>query len=421
MNSKKLADWLFMFENRYTHEIQLGLERVSHVAKQLNILKTNAQVITVAGTNGKGSTVALLESIYTQAGFQVGSYTSPHLVVFNERIKVNQVMISDEDLISLFKRIETFRKDTILTYFEITTLAALCYFQTFDLDIIILEVGLGGRLDATNIINNDLSIITTIDFDHQEYLGDTLEQIGAEKAGIIREKTPVIFADSFIPKSIINRAQELAAPLYCYDKDYKLEQRSSELCFTYGHQCFSFPKIDLHLKSIGAALMAQHNLQGKLPVTYDELKRGITNVVISGRFQWITHPVLTLLDVAHNPQAAQNLAFYLQEHCKDYAIYAVFSALKEKNLMGLVDPLKSMVTEWFPSILASKRSSSAHDMTQTLQSCKVNFNLCYNEPVKAYLAACKKVNSNSIVLVFGSFLTVGSILLATTSQRSLEL
>ena len=208
-----LSECLHHLENRHAEEVQLGLTRIKTVAKRLNLLNLDATIVTVAGTNGKGSTVAALEAVYKAAGYQVASYTSPHLIEFNERIRVNQQPIKDQELCAAFTVIEDARDTINLTYFEMTTLAALWHFKQLTLDVIILEVGVGGRLDATNIIDSDLAIITTVDLDHQDYLGDTKEAIGYEKAGILRPNTPFIYADTTAPpESITKQAQLLNAP-----------------------------------------------------------------------------------------------------------------------------------------------------------------------------------------------------------------
>ena len=211
-----LAAWLDYLEHRHSEEIQLGLTRVKTVARQLDLLTFDATIIIVAGTNGKGSTVAALETIYRAAGYAVGSYTSPHLIHFNERIRVNLEPITDKTLCAAFTAIEEACESIHLTYFEMATLAALWYFKSFVLDVIILEVGLGGRLDATNIIDADLAIITTIDFDHQAYLGHTKEAIGYEKAGVLRPNQPFIYADKNPPESLITYAKSLNAQQIMY-------------------------------------------------------------------------------------------------------------------------------------------------------------------------------------------------------------
>ncbi len=224
-NDWNVNQWLTYLEQRSPQQkIELGLERIRDVARRLNVLNPHYKIITVAGTNGKGSTVRALETIYNKAGYNVGSYTSPHLLCFNERIKVNLQSISDKALCDVFFAIESRNADIKLTYFEMATLAALVYFQQQSLDIVILEVGLGGRLDATNIMDADVAIITTIDFDHQELLGNTLEKIGQEKAGIIRAQKPVIYADINPPQSILSAAQQLNAPTYLYRRDFDFNE-----------------------------------------------------------------------------------------------------------------------------------------------------------------------------------------------------
>jgi dihydrofolate synthase / folylpolyglutamate synthase len=218
LNNWSLNQWLgFLEKNNPEHKIQLGLERIKQVAQRLHVTAVPATVITVAGTNGKGSTVHALETIYHCAGYKVGSYTSPHLTHFNERIKINLLPIQDKELCELFSIIESAREEIALSYFEVATLAALIHFKKKQLDVIILEVGLGGRLDATNIIDADAAVITTIDYDHQEYLGTTLDEIGSEKAGILRPRQLFIYADSTPPDTILDKATALNTATYIYD------------------------------------------------------------------------------------------------------------------------------------------------------------------------------------------------------------
>lgn len=310
---KSINEWLHDLETRNTHEIQLGLTRIMEVAQKLCLQLPGCPVITVAGTNGKGSTVTALEMIYHVAGYKVGAYTSPHLIQFNERIRVNLTPISDDDLCQAFSIIEEARGETLLTYFEMTTLAALWYFKKMELDIIILEVGLGGRLDATNIVDAELSIITTIDFDHQEYLGNTLDAIGYEKAGILRSGKPFIYADINPPASVTQVAKQLGVPAYLWSQEFSIQEEDSVWSLHYEEKLgFSsvsgLSKPSIQLKSAAAAITASVLLEHHLPVTPSHFQVAMQRIYIPGRLQLHEGRVSTLFDVSHNPQSARLLA-----------------------------------------------------------------------------------------------------------------
>ncbi|STX29084.1 dihydrofolate:folylpolyglutamate synthetase FolC [Legionella beliardensis] len=409
VKSKSLLDWLTELENRHQQEIQLGLDRVKQVGSLLKLLDLNALIITVAGTNGKGTTVSALESIYSQAGYKVASYTSPHLIKFNERIRINQQPIADEELTAAFTAIDGARGDIPLTYFEMTTLAALWCFKQHDLDVIVLEVGLGGRLDAVNCIDTDLAIITTIDYDHEAYLGNTLEAIGYEKAGIIRHKKPIIYADKNPPQSIIQHALSCAAPMYRYGHEYSY-QVHEKITFTFNGNRIVLPNIPLHANSIAAALMATFCLQEQLPVNLQHRIEGIAEINLAGRLQLITHPHKTILDVAHNPQATEYLAKYLMTNYANVRIHAVFSAFADKDIVTMIKPFKSCIQHWYPALLSGKRAASASQLLSSLEANEIYINKCYNTPFLAYQAACKQVNKHDLIVVFGSFIIVGTVL-----------
>lgn len=407
-----LNEWLFLLENRHSNEIQLGLERIQTVASWLNLCDLQACVITVAGTNGKGSTVAMLNAIYRAAGFQVGCYTSPHLLRFNERIIVNEVPITDEALCDAFEIIEQARGDIHLTYFEMTTLAALYYFKQWPLDVIILEVGMGGRLDATNIIDATLSIITTIDWDHTDYLGETLEAIGYEKAGILRPNQLFVYADDNPPASIVKKADELSAKAYYLGKDYSFQIRDNTFEVFFDHQpdlCFSLPSI--HLNAAASAVVASQLLNGILPIKRANLILAMKTVHLPGRLQMLSsNGIRTLFDVAHNPQAALRLAQWIRTFPHTGRIYAVFSALKDKDLRGLTQPLLPYVDAWYLALLPSKRAASISQLLDCIgEGVIVN---CYADPATAYRELMHKVNTNDIIIVYGSFLTVSAVMLA---------
>lgn len=404
-----LHDWLDLLQNRHLQEIQLGLERVLSVARELNLDELNAPVITVAGTNGKGSTVKALEAVYTAAGYSVACYTSPHLIHFNERIRVGGVTISDQKLIDALLFIEHGRKNTVLTYFEMITLAAFWYFKQHKLDIIILEVGMGGRLDATNVIDPCLSIITTVDFDHQTYLGDTIDAIGYEKAGILRPNRPFIYADKNPPATIIKRALELNAPR----TEYSYETTSQDLLI---HPLLSdeikLPLPKIHPGAAAAAIMATHTLHQILPITSQDWVTAMSEVGIIGRQQVLEGPVKMMFDVAHNPQAVSLLALQIKKIKPIGKVHAVFSGLKDKDLYGLISIMHPEVDAWYPCMLADKRASSLEQLEGSLKQAGVDIETIYSSPIAAFNEAKQKAVQSDLIVVFGSFVLVGAIMAA---------
>lgn len=412
-----VREWLCYLETRHQQEIQLGLERIKKVAESLDLLQLPTKVVSIAGTNGKGSVVAALEAIYKTAGFQVASYTSPHVVSFNERIKINQKPITDSELAEGFCTIEEGRGSVFLTYFEMATLAALWYFKKYPIDILLLEVGLGGRLDATNIIDSDLAIITTIDLDHQEYLGNDKESIGYEKAGILRHAKPVVYADKNPPKSVINTASSLNCPLhrlgiaYDYQQDDKMLEVRVE-----GDQVIRLKRPVLHANSIAAAVMATHCLQPVLPVSSSCVVDSLNNLFLPGRLQLINGKVATLLDVSHNPQAVNYLASYLKNLHWKGAIHAVFSALEDKNIPALIEPLFEIVEHWYPCLLTGKRAAKEEQFGAAFRIYDI-VPFCYANPLLAYQAACNGASIGDLIVVYGSFFTVGQVLPAVCNSN----
>lgn len=419
-----LGEWLTFIEKRNTQEIQLGLTRIQAVAHRMNLLNPNCTVITVTGTNGKGSTIAALEMVYHTAGYKVGAYTSPHLIRFNERIRLNSKPMSDEAICHAFSAIEAVRDDVVLTYFEMATLAALWLFKQQHLDIMLLEVGIGGRLDATHIIDPDLSIITTVDFDHQDYLGTTLEAIGFEKAGILRQGKPFIYADSNPPLSVIKAAKDLSTPSYYYGRDYFFDDQGAQwvLDALDTTQYLSRPRIGL--KSAAAALVACALLQRELPVSGDVIDAAMKAIVIEGRLQLIkTEGVFILYDVSHNPQSVALLAHTIKQRLGEQGfcagkIHAVFSALKDKDILGLILPLKDCVNRWYPAQLQTPRAASSEFLLSVFGGAEINVEICYNSPLAAFDAAFSQANAGDLIVVYGSFYTVGHVMLA--QQNLLE-
>lgn len=407
---KTLTDWLYYLEHTNQAEIQMGLDRVGLVAKRLGVTHSKARVITVAGTNGKGSTVAALEMIYKCAGYLVGSYTSPHLFLFNERICVNQKPITDDALCSAFQAIEDARGDVCLTYFEMATLAALWYFKQLPLDVIILEVGMGGRLDATNVVDSDLAIITTIGLDHQEFLGKDIESIGYEKAGIMRAGKPCIYADYFLPSSILTYARTLNTPLHCLNVDYYYQVKETYFWVTFQNQELSFEIPRIHFNAAAAAVYATYCLQSQLRVTKEHIAQAMKMVQIKGRKQWCAGKPSTLYDVAHNPQAASSLAIYLKQYRPNARVFAVFSALKDKDLCGLIKPMLSCVDAWYPAILNTKRAANEALLREAFLKEGVSVYKFFNDPMGAYQCALNDANPEDLIVVYGSFFIVSAIM-----------
>ncbi|MDI9818852.1 MULTISPECIES: bifunctional tetrahydrofolate synthase/dihydrofolate synthase [unclassified Legionella] len=415
-----VAEWLYELENRHQQEIQLGLARVKQVAASLGLLHPNARVISVAGTNGKGSAVASLEAIYLAAGYQVASYTSPHLFSFNERIKINQRPITDEEMVNAFCVVEEARASTPLTYFEMATLAALWHFKNYPLDLIILEVGLGGRLDATNIIDADLAIITTVDFDHQEFLGDNKEAIGFEKAGILRQDRPFIFADKNIPESILAHSHLLGCSMYLYSQDYDWQINNKIFKFSSKNQVITIPEPVLHPNSIAAAIMACLCMREKLPLSNAQIANGLKSLFLPGRLE-LQHKeqIKVLFDVSHNPQAVNYMADYIRKLQCEGTVHAVFSALRDKDISGLVAPLIEEVGYWYPALLTGKRAPSAEQFSMVFSNYGI-VPVYYSDPVLAYQAACNRANAGDLIIVYGSFITVGHVMSAIQKPARLK-
>lgn len=399
-----LNEWLNWLEHRHADEIQLGLPRIQQVYQRLDLPSPAANIITVAGTNGKGSTVTLLEAIYKKGGYRVGAYTSPHLDSFNERIRVNQNPISDQVLCELFSWIEDRREPNFLTYFEVATTAALAYFSQQQLDVVILEVGMGGRLDAVNIIDTDCAVITTIDYDHQEFLGTTLEAIAAEKAGIIRPTKPTIFGDYQLPVSIKDKANQFNSPLYQLGEHFDfLDDGSTINCRIDGkeYQINS----EVHPQSCVTAMMVIRQMQDQLPVPDDVLTDAINSCHVPGRLQWIDKRPMWLLDVAHNLQAAKRLYNVIRESNISGTIRFVFSVFKDKPYGQMIELMAKLSQYWYISPLKSSRTASTLELMSEIRHHKGNC-LEFDSVELACEQAALDAATDDLIVVFGSFVTV---------------
>lgn len=421
--------WLSHLESRYPiRPVKLGLERIERVARALGVKTLPSIVITVGGTNGKGSTVAALEAIYLQAGYQVGVYTSPHLLYFNERIRLNGKAVSDKALIEAFSTVFEAegalkfeegapkqalagfgQSQILLTYFEFITLTALWMFKKNQLDLVILEVGLGGRLDATNMIDPDLAILTTIDFDHEAYLGHTREAIGYEKAGILRPQRPFIFASSSPPNSVLEKAFRLQTKTFLRGREYDFFLEDGYR-FVSPQLQFTCPVTYLHPEAISAAIMASLILEDRLPVTQAVRFTAVSEVKLMGRLQVLPGKVEIVVDVAHNVQSARRLLAFLQAKYAGCIIRAVFSALADKAISQMVSILSPVVQEWHLACVEDKRAAGKEQLLAACSDYPSRRVLWYNSVFSAFIGAKTRSQTGEIVVVFGSFLTVSAVL-----------
>jgi len=369
-----LADWLTYLESLHPKTIALGLDRVAQVKQRL-ALQPDFPVIIVGGTNGKGSVCAMLEAILHAAGYKVGCYTSPHLLYYNERVRVAKQQASDAELCASFEKIEQVRGDIPLTYFEFGTLAAMQCFISHKVDVAILEVGLGGRLDAVNVFDADVAVVTSVDIDHVDYLGDTREQIAFEKAGIFRTGRVDICADSDVPQALRNHAQQIGAELWCIGSEFGFTSHQGQWDYrskVASRSSLPHPALRgaFQLNNASALLAALDVLKDRLPVNMEAVRRGLVEVQLAGRFQFVPGRPQLILDVAHNPHAARSLAQNLAG-LPPAKTYAVFAMLKDKDMAGVVRALDAQVDVWLVAGIDAPRGATAAELAQVLQNAQV--------------------------------------------------
>ena len=427
----KLDDWLRHLETAHPVGIDMGLARIAQVKQALD-LQFVCPIITVGGTNGKGSTCALLETILLRGGYRVGCHTSPHLLSFNERARVNGENVSDDELLTHFEAVEaarcSFAEPVSLTYFEFTTLAIMHLFAARPLDAVIFEVGLGGRLDAVNVLDADCAVITSIDIDHTEYLGDTREKIGYEKAGIFRSGRPAIVGDPLPPESVLRHAAEIGADLWLVGRDFSYEaQKGNERQqWSYAgramrRSALAYPALRgaNQLLNTSAALAALESLRDRLPVSAQDVRLGLANVELAGRFQVMPGKPAVILDVGHNPHAAAVLEQNLGNMGYFPYTYAVFGAMQDKDIAGVVARLKGEVDHWYLSALPTARAASTERLAQALREAGVATEEAadgsgtvrhFDSPEAAYAEALKQASENDRIVVFGSFYTVAGVM-----------
>jgi dihydrofolate synthase/folylpolyglutamate synthase len=392
---KSLKDWLNQLETKHNKKIDLGLTRLTQVYNNLQLNKIAETVITVAGTNGKGSTVAILSSICQSSGYKVGTFTSPHIINFNERIKINDCEISDELIIDAFEKIESHLETISLSYFEYATLAALIIFKQQAVEVCVLEVGLGGRLDSVNIVDTDCAIITTIDIDHTDWLGDNKESIGYEKAGIMRPNKPIIYGDSDCPKSIINYANKISARLvYSVNESIELPELNIQG--------------DYQRVNAKTALVALDQCTN-LSIKQNQILEALQNIKLQGRLQKISNNPSVIVDVAHNKQAAQSLANWLRGNPISGDTIAVFAVLADKEPMDWLSGFNQLIDTWCVSSVDSERAMPTKDLLLLLAD-SAQLITSFESVSKALIAAKKMASKDDRILVFGSFYTVSEVM-----------
>lgn len=399
-----LASWLSYLENLHSKSIDLGLERVSQVAARLDILKPAPFVFTVAGTNGKGTTCRTLESVLIAAGYRVGVYSSPHLVRYTERVRVQGKELAESAHTASFAEIEAARGDISLTYFEYGTLSALWLFKQANLDVVILEVGLGGRLDATNIVDADVAVITSIALDHTDWLGPDRESIGREKAGIFRAEKPAIVGEPEMPTTIADVAQETGALLRRRGVDWRYEVTATHWAFTDGDGTLAgLPLPQVPQPNAATALAALR--ASRLNIDEQAIRDGIAQATLPGRFQIVSESPRVIFDVAHNPHAAEYLTGRLKMLPKRGRVLAVIGMLHDKDIAGTLAWLKSVVDDWYCAPLEGPRGATVEQLLEHLGKGNV-----YDSVAQAWQAAIDAAQPEDTVLVCGSFHTVAHVM-----------
>jgi dihydrofolate synthase/folylpolyglutamate synthase len=404
--SSSLDDWLFYLESVHPANIAMGLERVATVANNIGLLNTSSKIILIGGTNGKGTTARCLESLLLAQGYSVGTYASPHLIRYNERVRINGQELDDQYHVDAFNMLEQGRGSTPLTYFEYGTLGALAIFKRFEVDYVLLEVGLGGRFDATNIVTPYASVITTIDLDHKEYLGDTRELVAYDKAGIFRKDTPAIIGDLSIPHTMIDYGNEISANMTLSGTDFIFKEHDKTFSWQFEKHNLTLNKPAIPAQNAATALTVLSVLN--LLPNVDVIKNCLANLVVEGRFEQLSTEPLVFTDVAHNPESARYLANKLLSYKdKGFKVHALAAMLADKDKAAVLKELTHLVDDWFLASLGGPRGDSANNLKEALQSVSTHDKVQSFESVERALSVIlPKQQDNVILIVFGSFFTV---------------
>jgi len=417
LTTRTLAEWLAHCERVHPKTIELTLDRIATVKARLG-LALAVPVIVVAGTNGKGSTCAMLESIALAAGYRVGLHSKPHLVHFEERCRIGGASVDAALLLPHFEAVERARGDIPLTYFEFTLLAIVSLFAATPLDLVILEVGLGGRLDAVNAFDGDCAIVTSIDIDHSEYLGHDRESIGREKAGIFRSGKPAIVSDPLPPHSVIAEAERIGAELWLAGRDFRVEGDRQQWSWSgralrLGGLAYPALRGANQLLNAAGALAAFEALREQLPVSAQAIRTGLATVELPGRFQIVPGAPTIVLDVGHNPHAIAALALNLDQMGFFPRTHAVFGVMRDKDVAAIVAKMAPLVDSWHLTDLPTARAASAAELAAAVRSVAATAHAAVAEharPAAALAAAIGEADPADRIVVFGSFFTVGGVL-----------
>jgi len=419
---KTLNQWLDYLERLHPRPIDMGLERVQSVRARLGV-DLSMPVITVGGTNGKGSVCAYLDAMLRHAGYRTALYTSPHLLRYNERVCIDGTEASDAALIDAFERIERARGDVSLTYFEFGTLAAALIFANARVEAAVLEVGLGGRLDAVNIFDPDCAVLVSVDLDHMNLLGNTREAIGYEKAGIFRADRPAVCADKDAPRTVREHARSIGARLLVLGEDFGCHQELTQWRYwgpVSGRGALPVPSMRgrHQLDNAAAAITALDTLKSRVPVSMQAIRMGLVSAGVPGRFQVLPGRPSVVLDVAHNPHAARALADNLREHKPFKRTLGVFGMLGDKDIAGVIDAVKAQIDKWYLASLDIPRGISAATLTQLIRQRDPGKALQeLQSPEAAFASAYQAAHEDDRILVFGSFHTVANVMAARAASK----
>jgi dihydrofolate synthase / folylpolyglutamate synthase len=417
-----LEAWLERLEQLHPRTIDLSLDRVRRVRETLG-LAPDFPLIVVGGTNGKGSTCAYLEAILGAAGYRTGLYTSPHLLRYNERVKITGREVSDAELVAAFERVDQARGDVSLTYFEFGTLGAMVRFIDADIDVAILEVGLGGRLDAVNVFDADVAVVASVDLDHMDYLGDSREKIGFEKAGIYRTGHPAICVDPAPPDSLLAHARRIGADLRCVDRDFSAQREGDHWAYRsldtrWGGLPLPTMVGACQLRNASGALAALDAVRDRLPVSETAIRQGLLAAHVPGRFQRIARAPAVILDVAHNPEAARALAATLHGQPIDGRTLAVVGMLADKDAAGVFEALGGEIDAWWTCTPMSPRAQHAEVLAAVLRTQLGAVPIHVQPDVNSALTEARSAaREDDRILVFGSFYTVAAVLEHAATQQ----
>ena len=424
MRFSSLSEWIDWQQRLHTSSIDLGLERIRVVARRMDLLAApDFKIVTIAGTNGKGSSVALLEAMLRPHG-RVGTYTSPHFLRYNERVRIDGEEVSDERLCAAFEQVEQARGGTSLSFFEYGTLATMAIFREREIDYAILEVGLGGRMDAVNLWDADVALITSISIDHTEWLGRTRESIGREKAGIMRPGRLVVCGEPDPPISLPDQARRLGAPFQRIGRDFFARPLGPDR-WRYHHRDGMMLELPTPRRLAGrvqlnnaASVLTVLRQLGKIDP--ETIRPALENVSLIGRFQVLDEPVDTVLDIAHNPEGAVNLARNLRHYRPGRPLHAVFSVLREKDVANMLGPLAPLIESWHLCEVESPRAMPLQTLRILAESCKLSEAHAHSSTMRAYREAASRAGREGTVVVFGSAFSVGEVLLRLPQELKSE-